>query len=88
MALLDALSAHSDPVSLKHLARATGLHPSTAHRILNDLVIGRYVIAPTRRVRTGRYALLELGNLVKARCRCARPHSSRCASFTSAPGRR
>ncbi|MEO8187383.1 MAG: helix-turn-helix domain-containing protein, partial [Burkholderiaceae bacterium] len=40
MALLDALSAHSDPVSLKHLARATGLHPSTAHRILNDLVIG------------------------------------------------
>ncbi|HZA96362.1 MAG TPA: helix-turn-helix domain-containing protein, partial [Burkholderiaceae bacterium] len=34
MGLLDALSAHSDPVSLKHLARATGLHPSTAHRIL------------------------------------------------------
>ena len=68
MALLDALSAHSDPVSLKHLARATGLHPSTAHRILNDLVIGRYV---DRADTPGSYRLgmrlLELGNLVKAR---------------------
>ena len=68
MALLDALSEHSDPVSLKHLARATGLHPSTAHRILNDLVVGRYV---DRADIPGSYRLgmrlLELGNLVKAR---------------------
>ena len=68
MALLDALSAHSDPVSLKHLAQATGLHPSTAHRILNDLVVGRYV---DRADVPGSYRLgmrlLELGNLVKAR---------------------
>jgi len=68
MALLDALSAHSDPVSLKELSRATGLHPSTAHRILNDLVVGRYV---DRAETPGAYRLgmrlLELGNLVKAR---------------------
>eukprot|EP01039_Chlorochromonas_danica_P017766 gene17766-21228_t len=41
--LLDVLAHKSDPVSLKDLAVATGLHPSTAHRILSDLVIGRYV---------------------------------------------
>lgn len=37
MRLLDALAAHSDPVSLKELAQRTELHPSTAHRILNDM---------------------------------------------------
>jgi IclR family transcriptional regulator, carbohydrate utilization repressor len=43
------------------------LHPSTAHRILNDLAAGRYV----ERAGPGTYRLglrlLELGNLVKAR---------------------
>lgn len=65
--LLDALAAESDPVALKDLARSTGLHTSTAHRILNDLVIGRYV----DRVDNGMYQLgmrlLELGSLVKGR---------------------
>ena len=41
--LLDVLAAHPDPVSLKQISEQTGLHPSTAHRILNDLAIGRYV---------------------------------------------
>jgi DNA-binding IclR family transcriptional regulator len=63
--LLDALAAQPDPVPLKDLARTTGLHTSTAHRILNDLVIGRYV----DRVDSGLYQLgmrlLELGSLVK-----------------------
>ena len=67
MGLLDALARHPDPVSLKELAQATGLHPSTAHRILNDLVSGRYV----DRVDSGMYSLgmrlLELGHLVKGR---------------------
>ncbi len=67
MHLLDALARQPDPVSLKGLAQATGLHPSTAHRILNDLVSGRYV----DRVDSGRYSLgmrlLELGHLVKGR---------------------
>ena len=38
--LLDALALQPDPVALKDLAKATGLHTSTAHRILSDLVIG------------------------------------------------
>jgi DNA-binding IclR family transcriptional regulator len=65
--LLDLLASYQDPVSLKIISEKTGLHPSTAHRILNDLVIGRYVNRPE----AGNYRLgmrlLELGNLVKAR---------------------
>ena len=65
--LLDAMAVHQDPVSLKVLSETTGLHPSTAHRILNDLAIGRLVDRPE----VGSYRLgmrlLELGNLVKAR---------------------
>jgi DNA-binding IclR family transcriptional regulator len=36
--LLDALAAHDEPVSLKTLAGITGLHPSTAFRILASLI--------------------------------------------------
>lgn len=65
--LLDALAQHPDPVSLKELSAATGLHPSTAHRILNDLVMKRFV----DRAEPGSYRLgmrlLELGNIVKSR---------------------
>ncbi len=67
MALLDALASYPDPVSLKELATATGLHPSTAHRILNDMVTKRFV----DRSEPGTYRLgmrlLELGNIVKSR---------------------
>lgn len=67
VSLLDALAEQPDPVSLKELALRTGLHPSTAHRILNDLVTTRFV----DRAEPGTYQLgirlLELGNLVKAR---------------------
>jgi DNA-binding IclR family transcriptional regulator len=65
--LLDALAAHQDPVSLKELSERTGLHPSTAHRILNDLAIGRYVDRPEAGSYRLGMRLLELGNLVKAR---------------------
>jgi DNA-binding IclR family transcriptional regulator len=65
--LLDVLARHHDPVSLKELAGQTGLHPSTAHRILNDLVLKRFV----ERAEPGAYRLgmrlLELGNIVKSR---------------------
>ena len=44
--LLDALAAHQDPVTLKELERGHRPYPSTAHRILNDLTIGRYVDRP------------------------------------------
>lgn len=67
MTLLDALAKKSEPVSLKELSKSSGLHPSTAHRILNDLVLARVV----DRTEPGSYQLgmrlLELGNLVKAR---------------------
>lgn len=67
VSLLDALAIYPDPVSLKELSRVTGLHPSTAHRILNDLVLKRYV----DRSEPGTYRLgmrlLELGNIVKSR---------------------
>ncbi|MBN8505206.1 MAG: IclR family transcriptional regulator [Burkholderiales bacterium] len=66
-ALLDELAAHPDPVPLKELAKATGLHPSTAHRILNDLTIGRFVDRPEPGAYRLGMRLLELGNLVKAR---------------------
>ena len=67
ISLLDALAEHPDPVSLKELSKATGLHPSTAHRILNDMVLKRFV----DRSEPGAYRLgmrlLELGNIVKSR---------------------
>lgn len=65
--LLDILASHEEPVSLKDIAVQAGLHPSTTHRILNDLTLGRFVERPE----TGSYRLgmrlLELGNLVKTR---------------------
>jgi DNA-binding IclR family transcriptional regulator len=65
--LLDVLASHQDPVSLKEISERTGLHPSTAHRILNDLTIGRFVDRPEAGSYRLGMRLLELGNLVKAR---------------------
>lgn len=66
-ALIDVLASREEAISLKEISSRTGLHPSTTHRILNDLAVGRYVDRP----QTGNYRLgmrlLELGNLVKAR---------------------
>ena len=65
--LIDVLASREEAVSLKEISERTGLHPSTAHRILNDLAAGRFVDRPE----SGSYRLgmrlLELGNLVKAR---------------------
>lgn len=67
MALFDQLSLHPEAVALKTLALGSGLHPSTAHRILTAMVNAGMV----ERVDQGSYRLgirlLELGNLVKAR---------------------
>jgi DNA-binding IclR family transcriptional regulator len=41
--LLDAISRYSKPVKLKVLSADTGLHPSTAHRILHSLIDNRFV---------------------------------------------
>ena len=65
--LLKILSQHPEPLGLKQIAQYTGLHPSTAHRILAALSADRLV----DRVEPGSYRLgmrlLELGNLVKSR---------------------
>ena len=65
--LLEILAGHEEAVSLKEISEKSGLHSSTAHRILNDLATGRLVERPA----TGSYRLgmrlLEQGNLVKER---------------------
>jgi len=67
MRLLDALARHDAPVNLKQLALETGLHPSTAHRILKVMARNRFV----ERIEPGTYRLgmrlLELGTLVHSR---------------------
>ena len=66
-ALIDVLASREEAISLKEISEKTGLHPSTTHRILNDLATGRFVDRPE----AGNYRLgmrlLELGNLVKGR---------------------
>lgn len=65
--LIDVLASREEPVSLKEISEKTGLHPSTAHRILNDLALGRFVDRPEAGSYRLGMRLLELGNLVKAR---------------------
>ncbi|TVQ91992.1 MAG: IclR family transcriptional regulator [Chromatiaceae bacterium] len=60
-ALLDAIARYPAPVSLKVLGAETGLHPSTAHRILGALIHNHLV----EKDNAGRYRLglrlLQLG---------------------------
>ena len=67
MSLLDVMAITPEPASLKTLSQATGLHPSTAHRILAAMTQARLV----ERTHASTYALgihlLELGNIVKSR---------------------
>ena len=67
MRLLHVLEKHPEPLGLKQISQYTGLHPSTAHRILSAMSADRLV----DRVEPGSYRLgmrlLELGNLVKSR---------------------
>lgn len=66
-AVMDVLASREEAVSLKEISEKTGLHPSTAHRILNDLAIGRFVDRPESGTYRLGMRLLELGNLVKGR---------------------
>lgn len=67
MKLLDVLAHHPDPTPLKQVAQESGLHPSTAHRILGAMAQSGFV----EREEGGTYRLgirlLELGSLVKSR---------------------
>lgn len=65
--LIDVLASREDAISLKEISEKTGLHPSTAHRILNDLTLGRFVDRPEAGSYRLGMRLLELGNLVKGR---------------------
>ena len=66
-ALIDVLASKEEAVSLKEISERTGLHPSTTHRILNDLATGRFVDRPEAGSYRLGMRLLELGNVVKAR---------------------
>jgi DNA-binding IclR family transcriptional regulator len=44
--LIDVLASREEAISLKEISERTGLHPSTTHRILNDLAVGRFVDRP------------------------------------------
>ncbi len=63
--LLDALARYGEPASLKYLSADTGLHPSTAHRILSALAEHGYV----ERVEPAAWQLgaklLQLGHRVR-----------------------
>lgn len=67
MKLLDVLACHPDPTPLKQVANESGLHPSTAHRILGAMAHSGFV----EKGEGGTYRLgirlLELGSLVKSR---------------------
>jgi DNA-binding IclR family transcriptional regulator len=65
--LIDVLASREEAISLKEISQKTGLHPSTAHRILNDLATGRFVDRPEAGTYRLGMRLLELGNLVKGR---------------------
>jgi DNA-binding IclR family transcriptional regulator len=65
--LMNVLASKEEAMTLKEISEKASLHASTAHRLLNDLVTGRFV----DRSQPGSYRLgmrlLELGNLVKNR---------------------
>jgi DNA-binding IclR family transcriptional regulator len=65
--LIDVLASREEAMSLKEISERTGLHPSTTHRILNDLAVGRFVDRPEAGSYRLGMRLLELGNLVKDR---------------------
>ena len=65
--LIDVLASREEAISLKEISQKTGLHPSTAHRILNDLATGRFVDRPEAGSYRLSMRLLELGNMVKGR---------------------
>ena len=67
MKLLDVLAEHPDPVPLKQLALETGLHPSTAHRILGAMTGSGFVERGDAGVYRLGIRLLELGSIVKSR---------------------
>ena len=67
LSLLDVLAINAEPASLKTLSQATGLHPSTAHRILAVMTQARLVERHAASTYALGIRLLELGNIFKSR---------------------
>ena len=67
MSLLDVLANTSEPATLKMLSQTTGLHPSTAHRIMAVMTHSRLVERHDASTYALGIRLLELGNIVKSR---------------------
>ena len=67
MSLLDVLAESPEPAPLKKLSKATGLHPSTAHRILAAMTHSRLVERHDASTYALGIRLLELGSIVKSR---------------------
>jgi DNA-binding IclR family transcriptional regulator len=65
-AILDSLASYDEPVSLKIIAADTGLHPSTAFRILASLTTHRLVDRSDGNYRLGT-RLLSWGDRVRTR---------------------
>jgi len=81
-ALIDVLASREEAMTLKEISEKTGLHPSTTHRILNDLATGRFVdreeakivgeeSGQTGRKCTWRGSLLDAGDDPGVRLRAA-----------------
>ena len=64
--IIDLLAGRESAMTLKEISEQTGLHPSTAHRILSDLALGRLVDHPEASSYRLGMRWLELGNIVKA----------------------
>ena len=86
--LLDAIARYPEPVSLKVLSAETGLHASTAHRILGSLIDNGFV----ERDNAGHYRLglrlLQLGAGCTATSTCAPlpcPRWRHCATSSVNP---
>ena len=67
MSLLDVLANTPGPAPLKALSQATGLHPSTTHRILAAMTHARLVERQDASTYALGIRLLELGSIVKSR---------------------
>ncbi len=64
--ILDVIANHKDPVSLKILSADTGLHPSTAFRILSTLAEYGFVERTSRGSYQLGVKLMQLGSRVSA----------------------
>jgi DNA-binding IclR family transcriptional regulator len=64
--LLDVIAAHEDAVSLKILSAETGLHPSTAFRILSSLAEHGFVERTSRGSYQLGVKLMQLGSRVSS----------------------